>query len=208
MFACGFIGVGYATVLLVTYSARLVRRPIENARAQLSAKGFAATHGMMSIKRDVMIAVDERRRIALCELGRRGVVLTTRIVECGDLIARAIEDGRDLDEDTQEVPSKGALLLRVTHEGRDHEIVFTYAVPRRDEASLDYAEYADIRGMVRWWRATIAGETPDRPYPLASRIAVYSSGSVVDAIARERLRRHDKPELPRAVARDKEEPKT
>jgi len=203
MLTLAILGAGmFGCVVVISwlwrFSSDLLRRPIENARQQLTAKGFAVTYGMMSLKRDLMIALDAKQRVALCEFGRRGVVLTTRIVDRSELTVAALEDGEPIDETRTAGAGAGKLVLSTMYKHRAYEVVFSLSMPRATDSPPDYEEYARMRGMVVWWRETLAGRTPDRPYPVASRLAVYSSGSVVEEIVAEYLRERGVLSVPEA----------
>ena len=70
---------------LVGYLMDRVRRPIDDACEALRAQGFEITHGTMSVTRGLVIALAADGRVALCDIGRRGRVQATMIVECGAL---------------------------------------------------------------------------------------------------------------------------
>jgi len=211
MLTLAILGAGtFGCVVVISwlwrFSSDLLRRPIENARQQLTAKGFAVTYGMMSVKRDLMIALDAKQRVALCEFGRRGVVLTTRIVDRSELTVAALEDGEPLDETSAAGASAGRLVLSTVYKHRAYEVVFSLSVPRAADSPPNYEEYARMRGMVVWWRETLSGRTQDRPYPVASQLAVYSSGSVVEEIVAEYLRERGVLSVPEARLMTKPSP--
>lgn len=183
---------------LVGYLMDRVRRPIDDACEALRAQGFEITHGTMSVTRGLVIALAADGRVALCDIGRRGRVQATMIVECGALEVVALEDGAPLDDTKRGVPRTGALVLRVTHAGRARDVVFAVRVPQPVDAPPDLTEYAQLRSMLAWWRDTLAGRPPEGTYPLAMRLAIYAFGAVPVEVAAARFRVDGRDRIPAA----------
>lgn len=169
------------------------------AREVLARRDFVATHTFVSWNRDVLIAVDASKRIAICELGKDGVVHVVCITTPAKLTVTAREDGNFLHErETANFVSTGLLTLEITHKKRAFQVVICESFPGLSRRSADYAEYQKIRGVAAWWRDTLSGREPIQAYAVPTLLSVHASAPEVNAASGASARKLPANELPQA----------
>lgn len=199
-------GLVVAVIGHVVIGMRRIHKTNEGARGVLAKRDFLATHAFQSWKGDALIAVDAAKRIAICELGKDGVVLVVRIATPAELAVEAREGAGLLDEHRPPPDeSNGVLTLHITHKKRAYPVVICEQFPRLSGSrNPDLDEYQKIRVVAAWWRDTLSGREPVQPYVFSSQLSLHASGPDVDAASEAVTRKLLGDELPRAriVERD------
>lgn len=179
------LAAGSLLTWVVAHAAGTARRVLASSKGAFDAlarDAFAVTRSVLSERRDVLLALDDRARVAICALVRGGAVRVTKIAEPGAVSADAREDDQPLDETTPASRGvRGRLALRVTCGDTDHDLVFVRCVPEDADGAADWEEYEQVRAMVAWWRDTLRGREPAKPYRVAASLLARVSRGEADA---------------------------